>query len=431
MSTFDRSKLKATSMADLNKQQHDVAEATAYAGRVANHDVKTNGDYLMRIYPAHPDTKSFWYAYSKSFLPHLVDDTDKDGESTGKKVERKFVVFNSRVHGGTPKDIVESYIDTAYKLARRDIKDAKAREEKLEPIGAWGTKIRPNTTWIMYADMIKGSKDNRTYDFGTLEISNAQKKTLNSMAHTYSTEALDPDPYSDPDDGRAFTISRTSDTSKKKEQDVAYTFAPRDRGEFPISDERLEKFMEVTPLEERYGDNVYSITDFEKALMGLEYFDQKYEMGVFGTDEWNDLVEEIAAYYPEVEDEEEDAKPAPVKVKEQVKEQDEEVETPSAGTGKSPLFVMNMEELKAYIEEKGLPIRVMSRYTEEDLVEIIQEEEAILAENSSKGGAEVVESVEEEKPWEKPNKTDDTPAPKKGADRLKAIRDKVKKNASV
>jgi predicted transcriptional regulator len=68
-----------------------------------------------------------------------------------------------------------------------------------------------------------------------------------------------------------------------------------------LSDEQLENLMQARTIVYKYGKKVATRKNFETQLAGLEIIDNKYNLGIFGTDEWNEIVLECDEYYPETD----------------------------------------------------------------------------------------------------------------------------------
>ena len=74
----------------------------------------------------------------------------------------------------------------------------------------------------------------------------------------------------------------------------------------PLTDEEIEYFMTLKPLNEILSK--YGMKDFERALEGLQNFDEENEIGLFDDEDWIEHLEEIKAQY-DSDDSEEDSAP--------------------------------------------------------------------------------------------------------------------------
>jgi hypothetical protein len=145
--------------------------------------------------------------------------------------------------------------------------------------------------------------------------------------------------------------------------------------------------MKLTPIAEMYT-NCYGLKQFERALEGLQCFDEENEIDLFDDDEWVEHLEEIRAQY-DAEDEEEKKptkkasktveKPAKKKVEEPEDESDDEeedeVEDEKEDNGEGDEFDgMDRTALKKYINSNELEITVKKSSSDDDIRNAIREE---------------------------------------------------------
>ena len=90
----------------------------------------------------------------------------------------------------------------------------------------------------------------------------------------------------------------------------------------PLSDEEIEHFLTMKPLSEVIYK--YEMRDFEKALEGLQNFDDENEIGLFEDEDWLEHVEEIKAQYESDEEDEEKPKAKKKTSKKVVKKEEPE-----------------------------------------------------------------------------------------------------------
>lgn len=329
---LDRSKFKATSVAATVQKDAELSSSLGRNGDRVDYLKWNNGSNLVRIYPPHPeeDGGSDVFAEAKVtvWLPMMVAQKDANHqEMLDPKTRRPIMkegaksVFNSRIHGGTPKDLVEEYIAFSRERLTEDLKvcqDAKSKafiEDKLEAItGNFMKKVQGlkyKQAWVMYVDHIVGGVPK----FGMVEVGPAIKDRLNSIAASTDTgnDPLATDPFTDIETGRAIIVTYDKEAKQAKdyykvELDNAIENTiingktyPLPRM-FPLSDEQLEKFMKAAPLAKKFR-NVFKRRDFELQMEGLEFFDSKNQIGTFEDQTWLGICEEISAYYPEDNDE--------------------------------------------------------------------------------------------------------------------------------
>lgn len=327
MPGFDRSKLKATSMAVLEAQEkeQEVKRPTSGGNFDRNYLTVENGDNKFRIFPAHPDGggQSFAEAKCVSFLSVRTAVKDDKGQPTGEYEIKRRPVFNAKVHGNLPKDLVEEYLRVAKKIAIPEFTEDAEEQKKIwnKIVGMEG--VKPIDTWAVYAAKIEGE----TWNLGLLELKKSMKSQLTERALEFTSgDVQSPDPYSDPDDGVCIIINKSG---QKLDTEYKVSLETRKAGKFnteyvptPIPDEVLEQWAKLKPLHETYVD-VFTRKDFELQLDGLQRFDQelakqKYPIRVFERPEFLAVVDELLELVPEPteqgEEGEEEAKPTPKKV---------------------------------------------------------------------------------------------------------------------
>lgn len=378
--TFDRSKYKATSVAAAKKADEETAALTGQKDKV-NADYinipakdkqgkKISGSWNLRIYPPHLKDGGLLYAVPKGvhWLPREVDKKDKQGnlvkdaKGNAEKEWKNRPVFNAKIHGGKKKDLVEEYVAFANKIAKETFPETEKgfeekRKEFMAPInGGYGSEydgILLRQTWVMYVDQLLGD----TKNFGKVEIGRAVKERLNKIAATESAgEPLGTDPFTDLEDGRAITISYDASATKAQDYYSTEIYAPLVPGAkgqiklFPLSDDDMIKFEEYPSLKEMFT-NVYDSKTFHKIVLpGLKKFDDDFELGIFGYDEWLDIVEELAADYPESE-------------ADGASKSDEEEEDEKSG---DQFDKMDRDELKEFNRTEKLGIIVNKNLTDDD-----------------------------------------------------------------
>lgn len=333
---LDRSKFRATSLVK-NKESEDAVNNISNRGKYERTDALKlkDGKNYIRIYPPHPGKGGEVYAepVMRVFLPMMVDEKDKGGNVTGQKESSK-PVFNARQHGGFEKDLVDEYIRLTKEKAEG--LDKKEKEELLAKIMGKYAKdpnqriagIQYKVQYAMYANEVDvvGKVFGK---FGKLEVGPAVKDGLNSAAASAEddTNPMSVDPFSDADEGRLVVITYDSKATKPSDYYDVVIDSVSNGGRlrlFPLSDDQLEAFDKLPSLHTMYH-NVFKLNDFKLQLKGLEFFDTKFNIGIFETDEFLDIAEEIKAYFDEevATAEQQEAEPEYV---DELVEQDEEIQ---------------------------------------------------------------------------------------------------------
>lgn len=397
---FDRSAFKATKVSALKKEEEEVKKATDFKKNGIDFLKLREGKQKVRIYPAHPDTKSFMYAKTVHFVE--MADTDKDGkvkkDDNGNVIYRRKPIFNAKVHGVFPKgvepvDIFDEYIRRVYVQAGEQFQDDNERKKYLSVMTFYKTGITASTKWVMYADLYD---DNGIPKFGQLEVPTTVKDSINEISANQDDDGLlQVDPFTDPDDGRAIFITYDSQETDFKKK---YTSAIDYKKPTPLSDEQLQKFMKQDPLEGKFK-NAYKHSDFVKAVEGLKRFDEQSEQAlrakgfeggydIFAQEDFLDICEKMSEYFPETA---EDVGTAARNSFVDGVDDDLSSDSPFDAT-EVALEDMDVDQLADYISEKGLDITILPEDSEEDIIQAIRDEEALSDESEQE------EEVVEEEP---------------------------------
>lgn len=397
MGAFDRSKFAATKTSNLKEQEAEQSAKVGRRGDRVEFKRLEPGKNKLRIYPAHPGTKSFMYPRTVHFLPVEVDEKDGNGEKTGKRKVIRKPIFSAKVHlglqnGAIPKCPADEYLTRAIQWCHDNIQDEEERKKRIAVLtGREG--IKPATKWIAYADLYSGASK----EFCRIELSTMVQQAMNEIAAGQDDEdgAIVTDPFTDPDTGRAIFV--TYDNKAKKPADF-YSTAIDINKVTPLTDDELGVLAEQTSLESMLT-NCYRKQDFDMMIEGLKRFDEENDFGIFGDDDYLDILEEIGEY--EFAPDRNSTSTKPEAKSEETSETstsnvaDEEEEEESDLPWDKKLEDMSREELKGYIRRKGLDIKILKRYTEQDLIEIIRDEEKIIEQNKI-AAAEQEEKDEEE-----------------------------------
>lgn len=361
-----RSQLKATSIKRLQKQ---IDEDNAMVGAQSSTEYLNLEDgktVKIRIFPGHPGVQDFYIAKKCYWLSFVGD----DGET------HRGTVLDSKVHGGTKFDVVEEYV----KWAKKKIGNDADKLEALVGNGPKSNSLNPQYSWLCYADKINGDDQLRAKIW---EFKKMVRDAMNKLAFSEDEdEVIEVDPFTDPDEGLPIMVTYRKNPNKKKGENFYEVSFPKKVSARPLTDEEIEYFMTLKPLNEILSK--YGMKDFERALEGLQNFDEENEIGLFDDEDWIEHLEEIKAQY-DSDDSEEDSEPKKkTAVKKAVKkayakseddeeeekdedddeEEDEEEENDEDG---DEFDSMDRVALKKYITANGLEISVKKSMSDDDL----------------------------------------------------------------
>lgn len=379
---MDRSKFKATNVATMKQQEKEVSKLIRKGdSERTDHLSLDEGTNKVRIFPSHPDSKSFIYPYGRWWLPKEVT-YEKEGETITEIKKRP--IYSAKIHGGAQKDVVEEYVEFAIKVFSDEITDESELKEKIEKLTHWKTGLKLKPEWVMYINKyVNGQKQ-----FGLITISNGIKNKLNELAIVEDSDApVATDPFTDPDEGKAIII--TYSPKEKQAKDV-YKAALEWRGDYSLTDAELETFSKLESLEKLFT-NVYRRKDFDLAVAGIKMFDEENDFGIFEHDEFIEIVEELQKEWPEesTDDEEEDSE-------ESTETEDDRDEFDS----------MDREQLKKYIAKNTIPLIVKKAMSDDEirlsirefLAESVEDEEVEEQEESETEESNDEHDSGEEKP---------------------------------
>lgn len=328
----------------------------------------------VRIFPAHPGVESFYVRRKCYWLPFQRNDGEIGRTS----------VNDSVIHGGTKYDLIDEYVKAAKKFINGD-------SEKLEAItGRDG--LLPSYSWICYADKVQPDTELKAKLW---EFRKVVRDALNRLTFTEDEdEAIETDPFTDIDEGLPVMVGYNKNPNRKKGEnyyDVAFAKKPTPR---PLSDAELEYFSTLKPLNEVIGK--YTMQDFDRALAGLQIFDEEHEIGLFDDDDWLEKVEVIRAQYDsdddedggkhksakktskkkfDDEDDDEDEKPAKkgkAKKQPEPEDEDEDEDDDDSDSDDDELDGLDRSELKKYIKENELEVTVKKSMSDDDIREAIR-----------------------------------------------------------
>ena len=367
-----RSQLKATSIKRLQKQIDSDNEMVGTGSSTEYLNLEDGKTIKIRIFPGHPGQEDFYIAKKCYWLGFRTD----DGE------ERRGTVLDSKVHGGTKYDVVEEYVKYAKKFIGNDA-------DKLEALVGTGPKsnsLNPQYSWLCYADRVNGDDQLRAKLW---EFKKMVRDALNKLAFSEDEdEVIEVDPFTDPDEGLPINVTYRKNPNKKKGENYYEVAFPKKVSARPLTDEEIEYFMSLKPLSEVIGK--YGMRDFERALEGLQNFDEDNEIGLFEDDAWLEHLEEIKAQYDAADEEDEAPKkktavkkttvkktaPAPEEDDEDADEaegeDDEEDDAEEQENDGDEFDDMDRSELKKYISKNGLDVSVKKSMSDDDLREAIR-----------------------------------------------------------
>lgn len=366
-----RSQLKATSIKRLQKQIDEDNAMVGAQNSTEYLNLEDGKTIKIRIFPGHPGVQDFYVAKKCYWLSFV----GADGET------HRGTVLDSKVHGKTKFDVVEEYVKWAKKKVGNDA-------DKLEALVGNGPKsnsLNPQYSWLCYADKINGDDQLRAKIW---EFKKMVRDAMNKLAFSEDEdEVIEVDPFTDPDEGLPIMVTYRKNPNKKKGENFYEVSFPKKVSARPLTDEEIEYFMTLKPLNEILSK--YGMKDFERALEGLQNFDEENEIGLFDDDDWIEHLEEIKAQYDSDDSEADSAPKKKTAVKKAVKkayaksEDDEEEEKDEADDEEEDDEEADDEEendedgdefdsmdrvaLKKYITANSLEISVKKSMSDDDL----------------------------------------------------------------
>lgn len=278
-----RSQLKPTKIKSLRKR---IDADDAMVGSNSNEylNLEDGKTIKIRIFPAHPGGEDFYIPIKRYWLSFQTD----DGEM------KRSYVLDSRTHGGTKMDVVDEYV----KYAKRKIGDDADKLEALVGTGPKANSLNPSYTWLCYAAKIV---DGEALRAKLWEFKKSVRDLLNKLAMSEDDdEPIEVDPFTDVDEGLPISVTYNKNPNRKKGENYYDVVFPKKVKARPITDEEIEYFMTLKPLNEIFSR--YGMRDFERALKGLQNFDEDNDIGLFDDDEWLEHLEEIKAQYDSEDD---------------------------------------------------------------------------------------------------------------------------------
>ena len=396
-----REKFKATKIKDLKKA---VDKDDAMVG-VSNNDYLNLEDgktLKIRIFPAHPGHEQFYVPKKCYWLSFPAEDGGDNKRGT---------VLDSIVHGGTKMDLVQEYV----KYAKKKYGDDDDKMETLTGTGMNSNALNPQYSWLCYASIVTPDEELHPKVW---EFKKMVRDALNKLAFDEDNdEPIEVDPFTDPDDGLVLAVKYLKKPNKKKgenyyEVDFAKTGKKKEAYSRAITDDELEAFSRLKPLNEVVPR--YTKKEFDRALEGLQCWDEEFDFNLFDDDEWLEIVEAVKEQYngssddddedekpkkktvkktskkveeEEDADDEEEKKPAKKSAKKKVEEEpedseeedseeeetDDEDDSEEEETDGDEFDDMDRKELKRYIKENELEITVKKSMSDDDIRDLIRE----------------------------------------------------------
>ena len=360
---FDISKLKGTDLSTIKEQNDEIKTSSS---KKRDYLSINDGSNKFRFFPAHPDSDpKSRYAQRKWVV--WVQIMDREGKNL---VNRSFL--NAKVHAGQEKDLVEEYHKLATSQLQSDDSLSSAEKmAKIKDLSDFGKGIKHQAKYLAYAiDTTK--KVDEEGRRGLVEISTGIKKQLDKISLAEIEEEPDgADIISDPTEGVTITIKRDPKAPNTERYSVS-----QGRKAVEITQEDADWWIEEDSLTDMLVKNIsYHKGTLKDLLEGVCNYDEKYDIGVSDTDEFMEIYDSISE---KLED-------APVY-------DDNSSSTPSSSTKseskeraprkvKKTLGEMSKSELKEFIMDSDLDVRVLRKDTVEDVLSAIEIECDLTADN--------------------------------------------------
>lgn len=384
-----RSQFKATPVKKLKKF---VDEDDAMMGGNSNEylNLEDGKTIKIRIFPAHPGQDGF-YVKRKCYWMSFAG---KDGEL------HRGTVLDSVAHGGTKYDLVQEYVKFAKKMYANDA----AKIDVLIGTGPKSNSLNPQYSWMCYADRVQDDQELRAKLW---EFKKMVRDQLNKLTFSEDEDdAIEVDPFTDVDEGVPVLVKYLKNPNKKKGENFYDVSFPKKTTPRPLTDAELEYFANLKPLSEVVP--TYSMADFERALEGLQNFDEENDFGLFDDDDWLEIVEKVKAQYdsdasdddedepkkktvkkivknaePEEDDDQDDEDEKPTKKSKNTEpeedednsddEGDDEDEAEEESDNDDQFADMDRTDLKKFIKAESLDITVKKSMSDDDIREAIRE----------------------------------------------------------
>lgn len=231
-----RSRLKATPIKKL-KARIDEDNSMLNNGNAEFLSLEDGKLMKIRIFPAHPDHDNFYVPRKCYWLPFTTDSGD----------ERRGTVLDSIFHGKTAMDIVQEYV--AYVKTH-------GSENAVAAVTAQRDGLLPSLSWLCYAAEVKeDDMDPKLWEF-----KKTVRDAMNRLAITEEEdEPIETDPFTDPDEGLPLFVKYIKNPNKKKGENYYDVSLGKKPKACPLTDEAIEKFMKLKPIEEVAGSTRWNV----------------------------------------------------------------------------------------------------------------------------------------------------------------------------
>ncbi len=357
--------IKSTQQAAQKNDKRFYNDGNSFVG----YHYPQEGKNVFRIAPAHNPADSPYVPVRYSQLEVEVDEYDKEGNKTGKKIwaRRKcFVITQHGPHNDNntsliKNDPIESYIEFLQAKAEEQFKVESEKKNYLAPLrGYWeGDKfqwgILPETRTICYA------WDN-DWVLKQLELNKRWYQEMERISFNANSDgAYAIDIFSHIDQGIPLVIEKVINRDAKKSK-TEYKVGKEGPdmmkreswddffAKTKVDDQHLEELLGKKSLQELYFQN-YKQSDYQKAIMGLQRFDDKFGFDLFSDPLFIGALERIEQQIKELIPEEE--KEVDNDSKEEPKKEEKNVEVKSKQpTQPAQLSIPKKRNfIKAYINE--------------------------------------------------------------------------------
>lgn len=283
------------------------------------------GENIFRVAPHHEPGETPYVAVYQSFLD-VEKDEYENGEKTGKKIRGKAPVFLAPIHGprdanGNPlieKDIIELYISKVLDYVDESVQDDKEKKRILGLINGYNDRsgkfiggIKPAMKYCCYAW-------DKSDELSELHLSSKQLDDMNSESMKENAdETIAIDIFSKIEDGFPLVLDKSSKELKGGGSRIQYSVSAlgpdsktRETWEqffekWNLTEAKIEELLSEKSLDEKFVE-VYTMRDFDRAMDGLFYVDEKIGAGLLNDDLLNQF-EKIAELLPDTPNTEPDS----------------------------------------------------------------------------------------------------------------------------
>lgn len=281
-------------------------------GNFLGYHYPEEGKNIFRIAPAHDPQDSPYMPIRYSQMEVEVDEYDKEGNKTGKKVWQRRKCFIATQHGPwdkngntlIKKDPIEVYIEYVQNKASELYASDVDKQKYIAPLrGYWENDkfqwgISPETKTICLAW-------NENWELKQLELNKKWYQEMEKMSFDANSDGvMAVDIFSHVDNGIPLIIEKVIKREKGKKNKTEYKvykdepnmmkreswddFFDRNK----VDDVHLKELLEKKSLKELYHEN-YSLNEFIKVVKGLRNFDEKWEFNLFSNADFLADLEEI------------------------------------------------------------------------------------------------------------------------------------------